>query len=617
MALNELVFQLGLRSAEFSADIKEAQQQIKALQQKAKQADDFVSSLGGNMLSAAKKFAGFAGAGLAAKEGLEKFLRAGQTTSDWMDRKMAGWSGLFDEFFRSLNNGSVVGFLSNMGAIKTALEEATRAADDFADARASLDVMSAKYNVQQLAILEKIKRNKDNPEIVAQLTAELQALEEARKLDLAGVVEQKKTAFGAMLNSTFTTPMSAGVAGLGDVSLRKIIGKGATTLDEIMSIFRAETLGTFGAALEQAQKIAATGWSTKREFTTDIHGNAYWNEVRAETSILSDKVIDDFKKQWGFSIAEALKYGELTDNLRESIRGSAKELYALLASEFQFNERNTEIFNIGKKTVGGAGGGVGAATYAEGSLGYYDKLITGKRKELLAANDAAVIGAISKEIERLEYARKRLLFEARNASPGATGALSGYAGIGSAITPIDKNAITVPQKTMQVFAELKQVNPYQGAVDGLSSLSQLMSSFSGIMKEGTAAWLNWASSALDSLRAVFLALQSTTMAGSASSAAAAGPFAWLAIPAAIASAVAAFASIPKFASGGIVGGHSYSGDKVLARVNSGEMILNQAQQARLWGKLNGGGASQVEFVIRGSELVGAINNYNSRRKHIL
>jgi hypothetical protein len=42
-----------------------------------------------------------------------------------------------------------------------------------------------------------------------------------------------------------------------------------------------------------------------------------------------------------------------------------------------------------------------------------------------------------------------------------------------------------------------------------------------------------------------------------------------------------------FAKGGIVGGTSWSGDNVIARVNSGEMILNRAQQANLLGLANG------------------------------
>lgn len=46
-----------------------------------------------------------------------------------------------------------------------------------------------------------------------------------------------------------------------------------------------------------------------------------------------------------------------------------------------------------------------------------------------------------------------------------------------------------------------------------------------------------------------------------------------AVPAAIAAILAAFSSIPKFAKGGVVGGTSTQGDKVLARLNSGEGVL--------------------------------------------
>lgn len=42
----------------------------------------------------------------------------------------------------------------------------------------------------------------------------------------------------------------------------------------------------------------------------------------------------------------------------------------------------------------------------------------------------------------------------------------------------------------------------------------------------------------------------------------------------------------KFATGGIVGGNSYSGDRVPAMVNSGEMILNKEQQSRLFNMVN-------------------------------
>jgi hypothetical protein len=57
----------------------------------------------------------------------------------------------------------------------------------------------------------------------------------------------------------------------------------------------------------------------------------------------------------------------------------------------------------------------------------------------------------------------------------------------------------------------------------------------------------------------------------------------------IASITASRPKPPSFAQGGIVPGKSYSGDRVQANVNSGEMILNAQQQRALWEAANGGG----------------------------
>lgn len=64
------------------------------------------------------------------------------------------------------------------------------------------------------------------------------------------------------------------------------------------------------------------------------------------------------------------------------------------------------------------------------------------------------------------------------------------------------------------------------------------------------------------------------------------PMNLVAIAAGVAAVIAAFATIGSFATGGIVGGSSKSGDKILARVNSGEMILNPTQQRNLFRMLN-------------------------------
>ncbi len=65
------------------------------------------------------------------------------------------------------------------------------------------------------------------------------------------------------------------------------------------------------------------------------------------------------------------------------------------------------------------------------------------------------------------------------------------------------------------------------------------------------------------------------------------PLNLVAIAAGVAAVIAALAAVTGFATGGVIGGTSTSGDKKFARVNSGEMILNKFQQARLFGMIDG------------------------------
>jgi hypothetical protein len=57
---------------------------------------------------------------------------------------------------------------------------------------------------------------------------------------------------------------------------------------------------------------------------------------------------------------------------------------------------------------------------------------------------------------------------------------------------------------------------------------------------------------------------------------------------------------PAYATGGIVPGSSYSGDRVQANVNSGEMILNEQQQKKLFEVANGRGGGGITINVNGN-----------------
>ena len=79
---------------------------------------------------------------------------------------------------------------------------------------------------------------------------------------------------------------------------------------------------------------------------------------------------------------------------------------------------------------------------------------------------------------------------------------------------------------------------------------------------------------------------------------------------------AATMAMAAFETGGIIGGNSYHGDKLIARVNSGEMILNGRQQRNLFDAINenrlGGENSNRlygEVKIKGQDLYIALSNF--------
>lgn len=175
----------------------------------------------------------------------------------------------------------------------------------------------------------------------------------------------------------------------------------------------------------------------------------------------------------------------------------------------------------------------------------------------------------------------------------------------------------------------KDVDILEDYQNNLYGISGFMGSMAGVMGDSASSWLNWGASVLQSIaqaipaiRALIPALAAKTAGEAASSAAQIPLVGWLAAGGAALSIISLFASLPKFANGGIIEGGSTFGDMNLARVNAGEMILNGNQQRNLFDLLNNGSNSSVSkggvvsFTIHGKDLKGVLSNYDNQKNKV-
>lgn len=170
------------------------------------------------------------------------------------------------------------------------------------------------------------------------------------------------------------------------------------------------------------------------------------------------------------------------------------------------------------------------------------------------------------------------------------------------------------------------INSFVGIIQAVGEATSLLNSILGVSTAAKAAdtAATQANTAAELTNAGAKSASAVAGAGSSvSSVPIVGPIlAVAAIASVLAALLAATSRVKKFANGGIVGGNSYGGDKILAGVNSGEMILNQKQQANLFKLLNGerndnNNTSQtVELKVRGTDLVAVLNNYTNKRSKL-
>lgn len=148
--------------------------------------------------------------------------------------------------------------------------------------------------------------------------------------------------------------------------------------------------------------------------------------------------------------------------------------------------------------------------------------------------------------------------------------------------------------------------------NSFESISSILGTLGGLIGNASDNMGAWALSSAANIAQMIVQLQAlATAQGVASAFSAPWPASLAAVATVLATISSIYSSLPKFETGGIVGGNSYFGDKLLARVNSGELILNQKQQAKLYhmAEDDRSGIAISFDRVRGSDIYLALRNY--------
>lgn len=330
-----------------------------------------------------------------------------------------------------------------------------------------------------------------------------------------------------------------------------------------------------------------------------------------------------------------IKAVEMTD---EKDKEGTARLNRLMEQETKRNNRKGGSKSGGGKSGGGKSGGRTSTVtpkvepiIPQGSIKYIEEQLSKKRVEFSLATSTESRRKIQKEINDLLSQKQTMEIQAKFdfGEAGTKGAnISDL--MKKQFTDIDYNSIQQEASTKMGAVVDKineeQIRKWQEAEDKKAKIKELQ-------QQTLDSMINAASSAADAFEmpefdimgTVAQAISNIAMGYSqaaSSPAVTSTGWGWIAFAAAgLAEVLAVIASIKSatsgYANGGIIGGSMMHGDNMLARVNSGEMILNGNQQSNLFNMINdgnnGGLAGNVHFVLRGADLYGSMKNFSKTK----
>lgn len=542
----DLVTRLKLDDKQFNDNIRKSKQQLQQFQAAAQ-----------TVGTALKTFTIALVGVQTAAEGFNKFIRSSQGISDEYDKVMRAATTTVDEFFTALSTGDFTTFQIGLSGIITKAKEAQAALDKLGNATMSYSYFDSKYSAE---LEDAINKAKD-------LKLSKAERDEAKKTaeSIIGKQEEITKELSKSINNALSNVMTegnllqasaVGKVDLEDVLLLDITAKGEENKKKLAKLY------------DDYKKIAV---QKEKEFTTRNvkltadGGRVFYDEVDTEGYL---KAMQPINQQY----KEAILYNEIlvkkgddwlksTIQMAQQLDGSNRKLTEMKNKMLELSNQDV---NANLKTTSTVSV---KAEFEPGSLGYLEQQIKDLKLKFQYATDINSRNKIQKEIDELTKQKRYIELEYKLTQPLQEQKVS----LTSLGNNKDYKKIDVKSQTN---ATKEGISINEQYVNSINSVSNALSALNSIQADNAASMLSWAGSVMTAVALAIQEIKKLIAAKTAEGAASAGaeaaktPFVgWLLVGGAIATALAAFASIPSFNDGGIFQSPFTSGDKNLARLN--------------------------------------------------
>ena len=637
-----IITRLIMDSAQYSGGLEKAQKSLDKYVEKNMTLEGVAKNVG----SAIGKISVGIGAATTAGAAFNKFMESSQAKGDAMAETMEAARATIDQFFYALGAGEFNTFLNGLDEIISKSVAAQRAIDQLGNTRMSHGVRSS-MNEAEIQEAQYIAKNKFAPleERIAAFEKWANALKKQEGINKT-LGSDLATALTAQIekeigNSNIKVSVEEALEGFDIDLINPDEGKRDQTKERIRRLY-----GQYVSSRESLESERRSTSSEGRRRGIDIQIAELEKVYRKE--IIANAMLNKYKDE------ELQGIGNLIieqQRLISSLKSMSRE-YNETATEFNNSNKGVKGFTPvesleGYKVYTGSGtgsAGVGAGNKKElgVEVGYVERdlkiktaiertsdnklsdeifkaiqgdkklpvlmqpvqeLIEGGMNEGPEEGDDALVNSLTRRMELYEGIQQRISM-LRDVLKYATGEEAEQI----------KGIIKLLEEEGDKLQNIKEKE--EGISEVTGSLSQIGNALSSMNND----ILSYIGGTISAMAQIIQVVQALTAAKSAEAVATQATQKWpmniVAITstiAAITSAMASVRSIGNFAEGGIVGGTNYQ-DGITARVSSGEMFINQADQKKLYDSIHSGnlGGGNGRAVVTGEQIVIAANNWGKR-----